>query len=189
MLTGTKRAAAVVVVILNCCGLALANATNVGVATNTVPQSIGSGSWKVVPSTTSISPVIRDTSAVVGSIKGSYFNLTNTGTLQTISFTIGQVTSGTGNYTVLLKYCRISVSTSALWNLTTGACPAGSTATTMITNTNASTNSAVVTYTMAAGASINVQAQYNATANRTISDAISVTVTRANVRTATATNG
>ena len=188
MLTGTKRAAAVVVVILNCCGLALAHAANIGTATNVSPQSIVSGSWKVVPSVTAINPVIRDNSAVVGSIKGSYFTITNTGTLQTISFSLAQTTTGTGNYTVLLKYCPITTSTAGAWNLTTGACSTG-TVTTMLTNTNASTNSATVSYTMAAGASIQVQAQYNATATRTISDAISITVTRASVRAATPTNG
>ena len=188
MSKGTKRTSAVVVVILNCFGLALAHATNIGTATNTVPQSIVSGTWKVVPSITSINPVIRDSSAVVGSIKGSYFTISNTGTLQTISFSLAQTTTGTGNYTVLLKYCPITTSTAGTWNLTTGACSSG-TATTMLTNTNASTNSATVSYIMAPGASIQVQAQYNATGTRTISDAISVTVTRTNVRTAAPTNG
>ncbi len=187
----TKKAAAVVVVILNCFGLAFANATNVGTATNSIPQLIGSGSWKVVPSVTTVNPVIRDTAAA----KGSYFTITNTGTLQTLSFTLGQTTtttSGTNAYTVLLNYCRVSGTVAGTWSAT-GTCNTG-VLTNMLTNTNASTNSAAVTFTLAPLATISVQCQYHSTTagapgNRNISDAISVTVTRANVRTATSISG
>ncbi len=187
----TKKAAAVGVVMLNCFGLAFANATNIGTATNSTPQAITSGIWSVVPSATTVNPVIRDTATA----KGSYFTITNSGTLQTLSFTLGQTTtttSGTNAYTVLLNYCRVSGTVAGTWSAT-GTCNTG-VLTNMLTNTNASTNSATITFTLAPAATISVQCQYHSTTagvpgNRNISDSISVTVTRANVRTATPSFG
>ena len=187
----TKKAAAVGVVMLNCFGLAFANATNIGTATNSTPQAITSGIWSVVPSATTVNPVIRDTATA----KGSYFTITNSGTLQTLSFTLGQTTtttSGTNAYTVLLNYCRVSGTVAGTWSAT-GTCNTG-VLTNMLTNTNASTNSATITFTLAPAATISVQCQYHSTTagvpgNRNISDSISVTVTRANVRAATPSFG
>ena len=185
MLTGTKRAAAVVVVILNCCGLALAHAANIGTATNVSPQSIVSGSWKGVPSLTSISPVLKSTS-------GTNFNITNTGTLALKSLTVKQVTTGgVAANTVTIDYCR-SNTTSASVAWSGNACPAGSTKVNLNTATGSNSpagSSLATSFTvnLAANGVIQARCQYSGATN-TITDTISVIVAATDVRTSTITN-
>jgi len=189
MSKGTWRTAAVVVVLLNCCSLAIAHASTSGIAITSTPQTLSTGTWSLSPSPASVSPVIRDTAAA----KGSYFTISNNGSFQTISLTLAQTTVGTGNYTVLLRYCPITTTTRGLWNTSTGVCATG-TATTILTNTNASTSSAPLTITLAPTTSFQVQCQYHSTTagvpgNRTIADSFSVSVAPADLRASTPSAG
>ena len=182
------RTTAVVVLVLNCCGLALAQAANSGSATNTTAQSIGSGSWSLVPVATSasvnttsaftINPLIKSTTAATG----SYFVIKNFGSVQTLSLTVSQVSAGTGSYTANLHYCLGGV-----WTVATGAC--SGVITLIVANSGAATNSGAVTITLAVGASFQIRAQYVATATRTVTDVISVSVATSNLRLATNTAG
>lgn len=163
-----------------------AHAGLIAVRTSSAPQSFTTGTWKVAPVATnastgplaaySMSGIARSTSTT----QGTYFSIRNLGTLQTISMTISQTTTGTGSYTVPVQYCT------GTWTETTGAC--SGTVTTVFTNSNASTNSGTLTLTLAPNAAVRMRVQYVSTATRTVASSISVSVTRANVRTATSTN-
>ena len=188
MLGRTGKATAVVVILLNCCGLALAQAANNGVASNVTAQTIGSATWSLVPIATSaspnsqaayvISPVVRSTNAATG----SYFVIKNFGTVQTLSLSVTQVVTGSGTYTVNLHYCAGGV-----WNTSTGA--RSGTTTLIVTNTNASTNSGTATITLAPGASFQLRAQYVDNKTDTVTDTVSVSVSPSNLRTATNRSG
>mgnify|MGYP000128401941 CR=1 FL=1 len=187
MSRGTRRTTAVAVLLLNCCGLAFAQAANNGVASNVSSQSLTSGTWSLVPVATSastntqtsftISPMTKSTAGA----KGSYFVIKNFGSVTTLSMTVTQVTSGTGSYTANLHYCS-----GGTWNTGNGSC--SGTITLIVANTNASTNSGTATITLAPNASFQIRAQYVG-GTLTISDVISVSVARANVRLASSTVG
>lgn len=166
-----------------------AQASITSVRTNSLPQSISSGSWAVVPVATNTSTgplanyvmngIARDTSTT----KGTYFSIRNLGASQAISMSITQTTSGTGNYTVPLQYCT------GTWTETTGAC--SGTVNTIMTNTNASSLTQTFTFTLAANASLRARVSYVKTgaSSLTVNSTISINVTRSNVRIATTTNG
>ena len=152
--------------------------------TNSTAQGFSSGTWAVVPVATNTSTgpltsyvmtgIARDTSTT----KGTYFSIRKLGTLQTISMSITQTTTGTGSYTVPLQYCT------GTWTETTGAC--SGTVTTIMTNTNASSLTQTFTFTLAANASLRARVQYVKSGGAaTVNSTISISVSRSDVRAAT----
>lgn len=180
------------VVSLTAPGADLAYASIKGVSSNSSTVTTSSGTWSVVAvaSSTStgpltawtINPVIKSTTGATG----SYFSLKNLGTLSMLSASITQTTTGTPTgqttYTVNLDYCT------GTWTVTSGAC--SGTIFSIMTNTKATTNTGTFTFptALAAGASIQVRAQYVSSPPQTISDTISISVAQVNACAATTTN-
>lgn len=156
-------------------------------STSSLAQTYSTASWGITPvatdtsSNTSAAYVMNAILKSNNKAGGTYFSVRNFGSIQTLSMTIIQTTTGTGTYTVPVQAC------SGVWTESTGAC--SGTITTIFTNTNASTNSGILTFTLAPSAAKRLRVNYSASGNLTINSSISVSVSSANLRAPISTSG
>jgi hypothetical protein len=170
-----RRAVAIATVLLATSAVVVsqASATTTGVASPI--QTVTSGTWKATPSSTAFD-------FASGSVPPpQYFSVTNDGDLDLVGATYTLTVSGLSVGTVSIRACTLP------WNETLHVC--AGVITTIVTNSNSPQSvTATDRYPALSGSSIRLQIIDTGANVSTVTATVAVSVSRAQVRTATTTN-